>query len=98
MQMRVQSTAWASLPWNILSTTQIFSEVYHLFTAHTCLQTEGSQTLRILTITEAKVGFFSPCHLMVFDDYSQQLQLQQWLSCLSPEQEDPHLVSSLLQV
>lgn len=60
MQMRMQSTAWASLPWNILRTTQTFSVEFHSFTAPSSCK-QGSQTPRILTRRSLKkVIFFFP--------------------------------------
>lgn len=66
MQMRVQSTAWASLPWNILSTTQTFSVVPHSFTAPTCLQAEQSQALTSLTRRPLKQKWFFFSFLVIY--------------------------------
>lgn len=90
----------ASLPWNILSTTQTFSVVHHSFTAPTCCSQRGAKPWGFwLGGHWSKSDFFFSfsCHLLVFENYSQQLQLQQGLSCLSPEPKDPYLESSLLQ-
>lgn len=57
MQMRMQSTAWASLPWNILRTTQTFSVEFHSFTAPSSCK-QGSQTPRILTRRSLKKVIF----------------------------------------